>query len=482
MCGIAGAFGARDERLIEAMLAALAHRGPDGRGTWRDGPWQLGVTRLAIVDPPATSQPLTNETGTLRLVFNGEIYNHRELRAELLRRGHRFSTATDSEVVVHLYEEEGAACVHRLRGMFAFALLDGDELLLARDRLGIKPLYYSVVGHSFIFASEIKALLRCDELPRRLDMQAFADRTLLGHAVATQTYLEGVRSLAPGHTMTVSSRGGRLRTAAPEAYFDRRAARDEAMSYEEAQAALEDALEDAVARHLDADVDVGVALSGGLDSTMLAMLARDQDGARLQTFSLADHEGNPDLVMAARVAAMIGADHHSSVVQLDEYIGAIPDFIAIDEQPSSLIGMPFYLLSRRVGERLKACLCGEGADELFGGYRDYLEREAEGRVGDEEPAGARAARDRAERRGRRADRDALVGAHVAQAGPDAASPMAAWERKNAGAKDQPDDQGKRNCPDRHSGLWSVGDEAFAHSPGRRKPAPCRLQQSSTSGR
>src|SRR4051812_15752578 len=156
MCGIAGAAGASDPTLVHAMLAALEHRGPDGRGAWSNDRWQLGATRLAIVDPSADVALLANETGSIKLAFNGEIYNHRELRSELERRGHVFATRTDSEVVVHLYEDEGTACVERLRGMFAFALLDGDEMLLARDRLGIKPLYYTFSQHTgaFAFASE----------------------------------------------------------------------------------------------------------------------------------------------------------------------------------------------------------------------------------------------------------------------------------------------------------------------------------------
>jgi len=359
------------------MLQALEHRGPDARGLWSNGPAQLGVARLAIVDPAATASPLTNEAGTLRLAFNGEIYNHRELRVELERRGHSFATRTDSEVIVHLYEEEGAACVHRLRGMFAFAILDGDQLLLARDRLGIKPLYYSVIEPSglFLFGSEIKALLRCDSLDPRLDMQSFADRVILGHAVSTRTYIEGIDSLAPGHTLTVWRNSDTLRVESPTRYFDPRSLRDEELAYENAELQLEEVFEDVIDRHLDADVEVGVALSGGLDSTMLALLAQARCDRPLQSFAVGDFEGNPDVRMSAQVASMIGTSHHTSVIAFDEYLASIPRFVATEEQPSSLIGMPFYLLSQRIGESLKACLCGEGADELFGGYSDYVHRE-----------------------------------------------------------------------------------------------------------
>ncbi len=377
MCGIAGALGPSDAGLVQSMLCALGHRGPDGSGAWRNGSTQLGVARLAIIDPDAPATPLANEGGTIRLAFNGEIYNHRELRAELLGRGHVFATHTDSEVVLHLYEELGAACVHRLRGMFAFAIADGDGLLLARDRLGIKPLYYRFDPREglFVFASEIKALLQ-PGFDARLDMQAFADRVVLGHATSTRTYLEGVHSLAPGHTLTARQESGTLRLQDPRRYFDRRPVRRDGMSYEEAELALEEVLEEALDRHLAADVEVGVALSGGLDSALLALLAEDHGQLPLRTFAVADYARNPDVVTAADVAAAIGADHTTSIVGFEEWLDAVPRYVAAEEQPSTLLGMPFYLLSERVAASVKACICGEGADELFGGYAEYLHRGA----------------------------------------------------------------------------------------------------------
>jgi asparagine synthase (glutamine-hydrolysing) len=373
MCGIAGAVGAARPGLAETMLGGLGHRGPDGQGTWRDGWAQLAVSRLAIIDPAAPAAPLTNEAGTVRLAFNGEIYNHRDLRAELESRGHKFATQTDSEVVVHLYEEFGADCVHRLRGMFAFAIVDRTKLLLARDRLGIKPLYYTVAesGDLFIFASEIKALLRHDGLNPRLDMQALADGIVLGHAVSTRTYIGGIVSVAAGHTLTVRNASGRLRVDDPAPYFDR-TAREEDMTYDEAEAALEDALEGSLERHLAADVDVGIALSGGLDSTMLALFAHARGHQPLLTFAGGDYDRNPDLLTAADVATAIGAEHTTSIVDFDNYLAAVPGFVATEERPSTLIGLPFYLLSQRISRSVKACLCGEGADELFGGYAEYL--------------------------------------------------------------------------------------------------------------
>lgn len=377
MCGIAGALGAAEAGLAESMVDAIAHRGPDGCGAWHDDWAQVAATRLAIIDPSAPATPLTNEEGTLRLVFNGEIYNHRELRAELEGRGHRFRTRTDSEVVVHLYEELGAGCVQRLRGMFAFAIIDGDEALLVRDRLGIKPLYFSVLdgGRLFVFASEIKALLRCDRLDAKLDLQSLADQIVLGHAVSTRTAIEGVRSVAAGHMLTVRRESGGLQVSDQAPYATRNLTTPDDLPYHEAEQALEDVLEDAIGRHLDADVDVAIALSGGIDSTLLALFAHAQ-GNRLRTFAAGDYERNPDLLTAAGVAAAIGADHVTCVPEFGEYLAAIPRFVATEEHPSTLIGMPFFLLSQRIAVTHKACLCGEGADELFGGYAEYLHRDA----------------------------------------------------------------------------------------------------------
>jgi asparagine synthase (glutamine-hydrolysing) len=378
MCGIAGALGAQRRGLAETMISAIDHRGPDGRGAWLADRAELAVARLSIVDPQAPAAPLENEAGTIRLAFNGEIYNHRQLRAELEGRGHRFATRTDSEVVVHLYEELGAACVLRLRGMFAFAILDGDRLLLARDRLGIKPLYYADLAHPglFVFASEIKALLRCDELEPRLDLQSLADALVLGHSVSTRTSIEAILSLAAGHTMIVEKTPNGVRVGEQVPYFDRFTARNEGISYEEAEQMLDETLSDTVDCHLAADVEVGIALSGGIDSTMLALMAATQDRAGLKTFAIGDYPRNPDLLVAARVANAIGSEHSSIVLTFDDYLAAIPRFVATEEHPSTLVGMPFFLLSEHISGSVKACLCGEGADEIFGGYAEYLHRDA----------------------------------------------------------------------------------------------------------
>jgi asparagine synthase (glutamine-hydrolysing) len=379
MCGIAGAIGIRDgAALVEAMTGALRHRGPDGAGYHSRGRHHLGSTRLSIVDLGAGVQPLYNETGQTCVIFNGEIYNHRQLRAELQRKGHIFATQTDTEVIVHLYEEVGDDVVRHLDGMFAFAVLDAGRLLLARDPLGIKPLYFAYLPErrTFLFASEIKAILRHPGFAARLNLQAVADAIALGYPVGDETYFEGIRSLPPGHTMRVFCDEDAFHVDGPARYHTSAAARDNFADIDEAQAALEATLDAAVNTHLAADVDVGLTLSGGIDSTLLALLARRHVRQPLFTFAVADHDNQPDFVEAAHVARLIESTHRSVVMTFDDYLDVIPGLIEGEEQPSSLYGAPFYFLCRTIACDVKAVLHGEGADELFGGYTPYIDRDS----------------------------------------------------------------------------------------------------------
>ena len=378
MCGIAGTWGAASSGAVEAMTAALVHRGPDDSGFHSRHGVRFGVRRLSIMDVAGGAQPTYNETGEICVIANGEIYNHRELRAKLQAMGHRFSSHCDTEVIVHLYEEYGDRCVDHLRGMFAFAVADGDRLLLARDRLGIKPLYYSTVPGGVVFASEIKALLRCPELRPALDLQAFADSRAVGYPVGDRTFIEGVRSVLPGHTMTVSS-GPDGPTLAARRYYRVPTEHDECVTFDSAQDLLIDMLRGIVRSHLAADVEVGLILSGGLDSTVLAMLARDA-GRPMRAFSVADSPTHPDLVQAARVADGLGWPHHVAVLSFEDYIEAIPSYIHAQEAPAKLGGLPLYLLFQHVGGQVKACLNGEGADEVFGGYEEYADRSRLARI------------------------------------------------------------------------------------------------------
>jgi asparagine synthase (glutamine-hydrolysing) len=375
MCGIVGAIGTRDRALVESMTISLVHRGPDGKGHYSRGESHVGATRLSILDLFSGAQPIFNETEQACIVFNGEIYNHRELRTDLQRKGHVFRTATDTEVIIHLYEELGDDCVSSLHGMFAFAILDGKKLFLARDRLGIKPLYYTFVRDSqtFVFASEIKAILRYPSFTPCLNQQAFADSIVLRYLMEGDTFFEGVCSLPPGHTMTVFS-GDNIRIEAPKSYYTRNLIRNENMSFHEAQERLEAALESAVETHLAADVEVGLTLSGGIDSTILALLISESLHRPIFTFTVADHERHPDVIQAELIAKMISSNHRTILLTFEDYLATIPSAIVAEERPASLFGVPFHFLCSKIAQHLKACLHGEGADELFGGYVEYLDR------------------------------------------------------------------------------------------------------------
>jgi asparagine synthase (glutamine-hydrolysing) len=370
VCGIAGVLGTADGSTVEDLAGALRHRGPDGAGFHRGSGPHLGSRRLAVVDLEGGAQPIYDERGRVCVVANAEIYNHAELRRRLEGLGHRFTSRSDVEVIVHLYEEYGDRCVEHLDGMFAFAVADGDRLLLARDRYGIKPLYYTVLPEAgrFLFASEIKALLRCPHLRPALDTQGLADSLVLGYPVDGRTLVDGVRSLPPGHLLTATGHGD-VRTvpyrAAPVP--------DEVRDFDEAQERLMADLRAAVASHLAADVDVGLMLSGGIDSALLAVLATEVAGPGLRTFAVADRPRHPDAVQAARLAGELGCRHETVVLTFDDYLSALPGCLHALEDPNGWYGTPLYVLSARVGRDLKVCLSGEGADELFGGYADYLD-------------------------------------------------------------------------------------------------------------
>jgi asparagine synthase (glutamine-hydrolysing) len=379
VCGITGVLGAHHP-IVGDLNDALRHRGPDGSGVHHRGALQLGSRRLAVVDLDHGSQPIYDETGRICLVANGEIYNHAELRAGLLARGHRFAGGSDVEVILHLYEEYGADCVEHLDGMFAFALADGDRLLLARDRYGIKPLYYTLLPEAglLVFASEIKALLRCPQVRPAIDRQAFADLLVVGYPVDGRTMLDGVRAVPPGHVLTATSwRDVQVRpyrsgaAASPVADLDLDL--DFGLDFDEAQDRLVAALRGAVASHLTADVEVGLMLSGGLDSTLLAVLAREIAGDGLRTFAVADRAAHPDARHAERVAAELGTRHETTLLGFDDYLAAVPAAMHALEHPSGLSGTPLVTLAATVSRRLKVCLSGEGADELFGGYPEYLD-------------------------------------------------------------------------------------------------------------
>jgi asparagine synthase (glutamine-hydrolysing) len=379
MCGIAGVYetthrGSDGAAGVRRMTGALAHRGPDAEGFLIDGPLALGVRRLSIIDLKTGHQPLANEDKSIWVVFNGEIYNYRELTEVLLARGHRFATASDTEVLVHLYEEYGEHCVRWLRGMFAFAIWDQRErsLFLARDRLGIKPLYYADTPWGLAFASELKAIALCPWVSRAVSPDALFAYLQYGYVPDPLTICEGVRKLPPGHTLTVAEG----RAGAPRRYWDpARFFRNGSAPAreEEAAEALWARLESAVRSHLVSDVPVGAFLSGGIDSsTVVAIMAQEASGP-IQTFSVGFREaGYNELPYARRVAEFFGTEHHELVVEADD-LAVLEDVLsALDEPFADPSAIPTYLVSQLARQHVTVVLSGDGGDELFAGYDRYL--------------------------------------------------------------------------------------------------------------
>ena len=379
MCGICGqasldGVSGRDPAVLGAMNDALVHRGPDSDGMLLDGPVGLAMRRLSIIDLAGGDQPIANEDGTVHVVQNGEIYNYRELMEGLRERGHRFSTRSDTEVLVHLYEERGPHFVDELRGMFGIALWDSAKrrLVLARDRFGIKPLYYASAGGVLSWASELKALMRQPELPAEVDLDALEAFLAFNSIPAPLTIYRHVRKLPPGHVLVWE--GGEphveryARPGPPPASELRRGSEDELA------AELRDRLRDSVRAHLVADVPVGVLLSGGIDSSALAALASQESGeTRVKTFSIGFEERSfNELDQARLVAERYGTDHHELVVRPDAAALLHELAIYFDEPFADSSALPTYLVSKLASEHVKVALSGEGGDELFGGYFTYV--------------------------------------------------------------------------------------------------------------
>ncbi len=377
MCGIAGIvhFDPRatvDCDRVRRMRDVLTHRGPDGDGLFVDGPIGLAHRRLAIIDVAAGAQPMSNEDGTVTLVCNGEIYNPAELRSALERRGHRYRTRSDSETIIHAYEDDGERVTERLHGMFAFAIWDSKrrELLLARDRLGIKPLYFTVTHDALIFGSEIKAILAALGSPPPLNERQLPAYLANGFVNGEETLFTGIRRLLPGHTLTWSLAGGftmRRYWQVPEP------ASVTPRSFEAAAASLRERLTDAVQRHLMSDVPLGVFLSGGIDSTALAAIAARQTRDPLKTFAVgfSDREAN-ELRYAAQAASWIGAEHRDLVVTPEQFFASLPRLVWHEDEPIAFpSSVPLYFLSRMARQHVTVVLTGEGADELFLGYNRY---------------------------------------------------------------------------------------------------------------
>ncbi len=373
MCGIAGIFGEPDETLLRRAAERLRHRGPDGDGVWIDPQGRAGLAhaRLAVIDLPGGGQPIFNEDRSVAVVFNGEIYNYVELRAELLERGHRFATQTDTEALVHLYEERGEDLVERLRGMFAFALWDAsaEKLLLARDRLGVKPLYYAKRDGRLLFASEIKGLLALDPGTGDIDDQALSDYLTFGHVPAPRTIYRDVRTLQPGCRI-VCDRPGQ---AEERRYWRLPTEPEPCRDVREAVARVEPLLEEAVRIRLRADVPVGVFLSGGIDSGLVVALASRHLGRPLTTLSVGFEDAAFDeRPLARQVAERYGTDHHELLVRPDPR-SVLPRIVEAYDQPyADSSAIPTYCLAEATRSHLKVVLTGDGGDEALAGYRRYV--------------------------------------------------------------------------------------------------------------
>jgi asparagine synthase (glutamine-hydrolysing) len=367
ICGIATTNGAADADQVAAMSSTLVHRGPDSSGQFTDGTVALAARRLSIIDLETGDQPIANENGTVQVVQNGEIYNYRELRRELERAGHTFRTHGDTEVLVHLYEQHGERFAERLRGMFAIALWDGPRrrLVLARDRFGIKPLYYRDDGGELSFASELRALRRGE-----IDLDAVEAFLAFNSIPAPLTIFREARKLQAGHVLVWESGRTRLERFARPAPVPIGELRDdeEAELVEELRARLRDS----VRAHLVSDVPVGVLLSGGVDSALLAALAAEESSEPLRTFSIGFAERSFDeLEDARRVASRYGTRHRELVLKPDAAL-LLPALAgAFDEPFADSSALPTYLISELAARDVKVALSGEGGDELFGGYYTY---------------------------------------------------------------------------------------------------------------
>lgn len=354
------------------MTSVIAHRGPDGNGIYSDSFAWLGHRRLSIIDVAGGLQPMSNETGDLWLTYNGEIFNHADLRAELIAAGHVFQSVCDTETIIHAFEQFGPDCLARFRGMFAFALWDrrSQELFCARDRLGIKPFYYFWDGRTFVFASEIKALLEHPAVSPALDESALAEYLAFGYLSGPGTMFRNIGKLMPGHWLRLKSGQLEIRQywdvpAAPGS----EAGRDDGSWVEECRARLEET----VRMRLMSDVPLGMFLSGGIDSSTIAALMKRMVSGPVRTFAVGYAEAEfSELGYARQLADSIGTDHHEVVVGMDEFFDAVPRLIWHEDEPIAWpSSVSLHFVSRLAAQSVKVVLTGEGSDELFGGYSRY---------------------------------------------------------------------------------------------------------------
>ena len=392
MCGIVGVINTSsspEKSLLEKMCRIMTHRGPDGEGYYFNGAVALGHRRLSVIDLDGGKQPMSNKAcpecnrrnGTLWITYNGEIYNFPELRKELIGKGHKFRTRSDTETIIHAYEEYGVKCLDRLRGMFAFGIWDERKkvLFLARDRLGKKPLYYYFDDKQFVFASELKSILQNKEIPKRVNPDALVDYFTYHYIPFPQTIFKDIHKLAPGHFMTVrpvSSSSAEHNAGLSiniSQYWDIQYEPDYSLSEDEWVEILREKLKEAVKIRLISDVPLGAFLSGGIDSSSIVALMSMVQESPVKTFSIGFREKDfNELKYAREVARRFGTDHHEMIVEPDA-LEVLPRLAwEFDEPFADSSAIPTYYVSKIAREHVTVILSGDGGDETFAGYRRYL--------------------------------------------------------------------------------------------------------------
>jgi asparagine synthase (glutamine-hydrolysing) len=378
MCGIFGYVSLDSEMpdslQLQSALTALSHRGPDESGFYHSDNIFLGMRRLSIIDLAGGNQPIWNEDRSACIVYNGELYNYQDLRPELISRGHIFRTHSDTEVILHSYEEWGTECLARFNGMFAFAIWDQNrhQLFVARDRIGEKPLYYFWGPKQFAFGSEIKALVAIAAIPRSVNPVGLVNYFSSGHAVAPETMFAGISKLLPGHYLVL--RDGRVTI---HEYWGRPEQIEPSDQFSEAdfEHQIIELLDDSVKRRMLADVPLGAFLSGGVDSSTVVALMKRHASGPVKTFSLGFSVGGAynELSEASAVARVLGTEHHEMLVDVEQLTDTLQTLVYHYDEPfGDAAGFPIYLLSKYARDSVKVVLTGDGGDELFGGYRRYM--------------------------------------------------------------------------------------------------------------
>ena len=374
MCGICGFIGKKEGQteITGNMLKAIRHRGPDGQGIRVRGDAALGFCRLSIIDLDGGMQPMENETGDMALVFNGEIYNYMDLRKELEKAGHTFASHSDSETLIHGYEEYGEKIFDHLRGMFAFAIWDEKKkrLFAARDFFGIKPFYYAMIDGCFVFASEIKSILEFPGCRREVNREALEQYLSFQYSVLDETFFKGIYRLEAGSFLTFEN--GRIHV---EKYFDPLLTPEKKCSEQLLFKRLEKTLKDSVECHMVSDVEIGAFLSGGVDSSFVA---EQFTGKKAFTVGFLDRQSKYNEIEAASgLAGKLGLEHHTKTISKEEFWEAVPKVMYyLDEPSGDASAVALYFVSQEAAKYVKVVTSGEGADELFGGYNIYMEPKA----------------------------------------------------------------------------------------------------------